>query len=73
MHPETLPRFSHLLTLMMLAAVAAAFLSACDKKEQVVSPTLAWNDCSGCHSDGTLILATAEPDDGGEGGTPGEG
>jgi hypothetical protein len=73
MHPETPPRFSHLPAFLLLAAVAVAFLSACEKKEQVISPTLAWSDCSGCHSDGARILATAQPDEGGEGSTPGEG
>ncbi len=71
MHAVTRPRFAHLLALLLSSAVIAAFLSACEKKEQVLSPTLAWNDCTGCHSDSAQILATAEPDEGGEGVTPG--
>ena len=73
MQIKTRPRSTHLLALFLSTAVIAAFLSACEKKEKVLSPTLSWNDCTGCHSDGAQILATAEPDEGGEGGTPGEG
>jgi hypothetical protein len=69
----TIPHPYRPLMALVFAVTALAALSACEKKEHVLSPTLAWNDCTGCHNDGARILATAEPDEGGEGGTPGEG
>jgi len=73
MHPQKMPRSSHLLAVVLLAATALAALSACEKRERVLSPVLAWNNCSGCHSNGAQILATAEPDEGNGEATPGEG
>lgn len=61
---------SAMLFLLMLLS-ALAWTSGCSK-----SPTgseLALNNCTACHTSQAQLVATAEADDGGEGGTPGEG
>jgi hypothetical protein len=57
--------------LFLLLVSALVWTSGCSK-----SPTgseLALNNCTACHTSQAQLVATAEADDGGEGGTPGEG
>ncbi len=69
MRMNMIVRNSSLLAFLLLAVG----LSACEKDEDVISPVLSLSNCTGCHSDGPQILATADPDEGGEGENPGEG